>query len=313
MKTNIVLKSILASLMVIALFSCETKEKGTKTSKDIAQSESVKAELPPAKALHSDFKSYWYAGEAEITSYKLEQARYGELRDGEAVLIYVTEDFLPNVQVKADNYDKANIPILKLNATKNFVTGIYPYRIMQSTFFPVANNQHAIKAVASMQEWCGQVYAQLNNRDDFEIVSHSYFQGEADQNLSLTKTYLENEVWTQLRLDPKTLPTGDFEMIPALEYIRMKHVDFKAFKANAVLSEGNYTITYPNLNRSLSIDFNPEFPYEVEGWSETYKEGYGDNAKEMTTKATKLKLIKSAYWGKNGTEDEGLRQTLGLK
>ena len=31
-----------------------------------------------------------------ISSYKLEQARYGEIRNGKAVLVYVTEDFLPN-------------------------------------------------------------------------------------------------------------------------------------------------------------------------------------------------------------------------
>ena len=80
--------------------------------------------------LSQAFKDYWYQGKAEITSYKLEQARYGEMRDGNAVLIYVTEDFLPEVQVKADRQNAKNIPVLKLNSTKNFNTGIYPYSIM---------------------------------------------------------------------------------------------------------------------------------------------------------------------------------------
>ena len=35
-----------------------------------------------------EFNAYWYAGKAEITSYSLQQARYGELRDGHAVLIF---------------------------------------------------------------------------------------------------------------------------------------------------------------------------------------------------------------------------------
>ena len=50
-----------------------------------------------------EFKNYWYAGKAEITSYKLEQARYGELHSGYAVLVYVTEDFSVSKHVKLDN------------------------------------------------------------------------------------------------------------------------------------------------------------------------------------------------------------------
>ena len=71
----------------------------------------------PAKTLSEEFKKYWYAGEAEISSYQLEQARYGEIRKGTAVLIYVTEDFLPKKQVKADYQNTNNVPVLKLNAT----------------------------------------------------------------------------------------------------------------------------------------------------------------------------------------------------
>jgi hypothetical protein len=67
-----------------------------------------------------EFKDYWYAGEAEITSYELQQARYGEIRNGKAVLVFVTEDFLPQKQVKADRYNSTNIPVLKLNSTKKF-------------------------------------------------------------------------------------------------------------------------------------------------------------------------------------------------
>ncbi|MEL6484568.1 MAG: septum formation inhibitor Maf, partial [Bacteroidota bacterium] len=131
----------------------------------------------PKKPLSEDFKKYWYSGEAELTSYTLQQARYGELRDGEAVLIFVTEPFLPDVQVKADGSSPTNVPVLKLNATKNYLTGIYPYSIMSSTFYPVHDNQHALKTSLSIQEWCGHIYSQLNNREQFEFTSHSYFEG----------------------------------------------------------------------------------------------------------------------------------------
>lgn len=302
----------LLSLLVIA-FSCKEEQKPI--DKQLAVTDNtIKTEiLKSAEPLSKEFNDYWYAGEAEISSYKLEQARYGEMRDGTAVLVYVTEDFLPEEQVKADNYSKDNTSVLKLNATKNFNTGIYPYSIMQSTFYPVANNQHALKVTASIQEWCGHVYAQLNNRDNFEIKAHSYFETEADQNLNLEKSITENEIWTQLRVNPKSLPTGELKILPSLEFLRLKHLKFKALNAEATLNDDSYKIHYPEINRTLKINFNPNFPFDIISWEETYPDGYGPNAKLLTTKANKIKTIKSAYWSKNSNSDENLRNTLGLE
>jgi hypothetical protein len=259
-----------------------------------------------------EFKDYWYAGEAEISSYKLEQARYGEIREGNAVLVFVTEDFLNDIQVKADNYSKENTPVLKLNYTKNFNTGIYPYSIMQSTFYPVSNNKHALKVSCSIQEWCGHVYTQINNREQFEITSHSYFETEADQNFELDKSILENQLWTQLRLDPKSLPVGRFKAIPSLEFLRFKHLELKAYNAKALNNNGQYIIYYHELDRKLTINYNTSFPYEITSWEETYNDGFGKNAKTLTTKATKLETIKSPYWSKKTNADEELRKTLQL-
>ena len=136
-------------------------------------------------------------------------------------------------------------------------------------------------------------------------MAHSYFEGEADQDFSIKKAVLENELWTQLRIAPKSLPVGDFEIIPSLEYIRLKHKPLKNYKANAVLSANEYIVTIPELNRKLSVNFNPKFPYDVVSWEEN------DNG--FTTKATKLKTIKSAYWSKNSNKDEVLRKTLLLE
>lgn len=293
--------------LVLIVVSC----KNDKTPNDLAvnsDSETTEKATIEKPKTSPEFNTYWYAGEAEISSYKLEQARYGEMREGTAVLVYVTEDFLPNIQVKADYQNAKNIPVLKLNATKNFNTGIYPYSIMQSTFFPVSNNKHAIKISSSMQEWCGHVYAQLNNKEQFEIMSHSYFESEADENFKLDKAILENELWTKLRINPKSLPTGNLKIIPSFEYTRLKHKKIKAYEATATLTENIYTIHYPKLNRTLCITFNPEFPHDILSWEETFKSG----SQELTTKATKLNTIKSPYWQKNSNKDEILRQTLKL-
>ena len=270
----------------------------------------------PNLKLSEEFKEYWYSGEAEITSYELEQARYGEIRKGEAVLIYVTEDFLPDEQVKANSQNEKNISVLKLNSTKNFITGIYPYSIMQSSFYPLNGQEHALKVSASIQEWCGQVYTQLNNKNKYEVTSHSYFQGEADQDLKLEKVALENEVWNRLRIEPNALPTGEFEMIPSLEFLRLSHKAIKPYRVRGEFYTINnlnvYVLEYPDLERKLKISFSRSFPFTIEKWEETYPSGFGENQKILVTKAVKKQRLKSDYWNKNANKNLPLREKLGL-
>ncbi len=316
-KTFPTVKFIVFPFVLLFVFSCRQQSKIDVVNTLALNAAATKTEAPsPKKPISQAFKDYWYAGNAEITSYSLKQARYGELREGDAVMIYVTEPFLPEKQVKADRNNSENVSVLKLNATKKYLTGIYPYSIMGSTFYPVHDNQHAIKVSLSVQEWCGHVYSQINNRDQFEFMSHSYFESEADQQETLDKALLENEIWTKIRINPSDLPTGNVQMIPSLEYIRLRHQKLQAYDAIATLSTENgiqtYSINYPNLKRTLNIQFSEAFPHTIEGWEETFISGYGPGAKEMTSTATKKKSIKTAYWGKNSNEDVFLRDSLGL-
>jgi len=306
--------SIVLFAVIIATFdSCN--EIAAKNNTDTATNETI--DTPnPRKALSKEFKEYWYAGNAEITSYKLDQARYGELREGTSVLVYVTEPFVADKQVKADQSNPENISVLKLNSTKKYLTGIYPYSIMSSSFYPVHDNQQALKVAFSTQEWCGQVFAQINNREKFKIKSFSYFESEGDNDFELDKNVLENEIWNRIRINPSDLPVGEFKMIPSLEYIRMAHKELKGYNAITTLTKmdgmNSYKITYPALDRTLEIKFDPAFPYTIDSWSETFKSGFGNRAKTMTSKATKIKTIKTPYWRQNGNNDLSLRDTLGL-
>ncbi|WP_338088449.1 septum formation inhibitor Maf [Maribacter zhoushanensis] len=310
------LKTTVYSIFVVAIFLTSCKEQTNTNSNTLAMAKIPLNEEVPKKQLSQEFKDYWYNGTAEITSYKLEQARYGEMREGTAVMIYVTEPFLPDAQVKADNSNKSNIPVLKLNSTKNYITGIYPYSIMTSSFYPVHDNQHALKLSFSSQEWCGHVYAQLNNKDDFEIMSHSYFESEGDKQYHLDKALLENEIWNKVRIDPSDLPTGEISMIPSLEFIRLTHKEFKAYKAITSLSEANgtktYEINYPELERTLKINFEDKFPYLIESWTDTFHDGYGANKKVLTSKATRINRITTPYWQQKSNKDLSLRDSLGL-
>lgn len=306
-------------LLTLGIFGFESCKENTSATKGEVALNSENTEMAadlPKNPISEDFKKYWYAGEAEITSYKLEQARYGELREGNAVLIYVTEPFLKDKQVKADGNNPDNIPVLKLNSTKNYLTGIYPYSIMTSSFYPVHDNKHALKVAFSSQEWCGQVYAQLNNRETFEIKSHSYFESEGDQQLQLEKTILEDELWNKIRVNPENLPLGEALIIPSLEFIRLSHKELKSYTATISLNEEDglksYQIDYPELERTLKINFNASFPYAIESWSDSFKSGYGPKAQTMTSTATKIKTLKTPYWQQNSNSFLPLRDTLGL-
>jgi hypothetical protein len=264
------------------------------------------------------FKNYWYAGRAEVNSYHLSQSRYGETREGKSILIFVTEDFSKNKQVKLDDPSTAGddkVSVLKMNFTKNFVTGIYPYSLMLSVFTPVSRNQYpnSMKATMSSQEWCGHVFSQLNlNKDNYHFQSHSYFEKEGEENGQLKKTWLEDELWNLIRLDPANLPTGKVELIPGLFFSRLLHTGLHTENATLTKQETEaeveYTIALLSQKRLLTIHFEKQFPHKIIRWEESFEE----RGKPVTTSAVLHKSIVSDYWTKNKNEFLYLRDSLGL-
>lgn len=268
---------------------------------------------PPPK---SEKEKYWYAGDAEITSYKLEQARYGELHEGQAVMVFVTEPFSSTKMTKADSPSQDDVSVLKLNFTKKFYTGIYPYSMMNSTFFPFENSLHSLKISSSSQEWCGHTYMEMQNKGKFEIDVKSYFENETG-NLSLPKNLLEDDLWSKIRLDPEHLPVGTAMMIPSFFYLRLAHEETKAYECT--LTKGivnneisSYTVKYREVDRMLTIQYETQFPHKILGWEETMFSGSGANRKKLTTKAELQKSIKTDYWTKNSVADGSLRDDLEL-
>jgi hypothetical protein len=150
---------------------------------------------------------------------------------------------------------------------------------------------------------------QLNNRKEYEVILHSYFQGEADQNLKLKKSWLESDLWNRIRISPQELPTGELTVLPGFEYFRMSHKKIQAQTATGKIVMGDsistYSLLYPELKRELKIYFTSKFPHTIERWEETHPNG-------LQTTATKLKRIKSPYWGQNSNKFNHLRDSLGL-
>ena len=69
------------------------------------------------------------------------------------------------------------------------MTGIYPYSIMTSTFSPIINSKKAIKISFSAQEWCGNTFIQLNNREEFDVNFYSYFELIIGEKVLVIKEY----------------------------------------------------------------------------------------------------------------------------
>ena len=265
------------------------------------------------------FQNYWFNSQAEITSYKLKQARYGEIRDGVATLIFVTEPFNTSKQVKSDNGIGINVEsVLKLNQIRKFNTGIYPYSTMTSSFTPI-HSVHAgstIKLTNSVQEWCGHAYMQMNKKfNHYNVQSYSYFESEGDEKFKIDSELLEDEIFSIIKINPEGLPVGDIEVIPSLVYLRFMHKKLKPYKAKTSLESlvidnkkaKKYIIQYMNLDREFSIIFLEDSPYSIEEWQEKYT---SFNGALMTTSATKETQKLIDYWNKNKNSDEYLFEEL---
>ena len=271
----------------------------------------------------SPFSDYWDQGKAEITTYDLKQARYDEIHAGTANTIFVTEPFSKSKQVKLDNAAgnaKDNIRVLKLNFTRKFYTGVYPYSTMLSVFTPQDLQQypHSLKAVFGAQEWCGQTYTQLNlAASGFDMEQYSYFESEGDKSTKLDKVLLEDELWNIIRINPSSLPTGSIKVIAGLTFSRLAHHNAEAVSAEASIKKSGklstYTIRYPSYNRTVSIDYETEFPHQIQSWKEEGYSGYGSSRKKLTTTASLKERKMLDYWNKHDLKDAPLRKELGLE
>ncbi len=290
----------------------------------------------PAPSESAEFRQYWFAGQAELTSYKMQQARYGAINPGQAVLIFVTEDFRTDTQVKSESaasHEKST-PVLKTNLVEKFVTGMYDYALFTSTFTPINNGTdrlpifpNTLKVTSSAQDWDGSTYTQLNLRAiDYQVTGHSYVEDEADQDYRVEKTMLEDELYNRIRLNPDKLPTGTVQFIPSAASARLRHKKLESQTALVTRqsivpkdwfgpaptartladSLQTYTIDYTKDARKLTIVFEKSFPYRIMGWEETYN----DSGKVLTSKATLIKTIRSAYWKHHALADSTLRQDL---
>ncbi len=304
------MKHYVFSVLCLFLISCDKKNSLQK----------------PQSSDKQEFRDYWYASKAEINSYDLQQAQYGKLHKGEAVMVFVTEDFRLDKQVKLESDEReAATTVLKLNFIKKFVTGIYDYSMFTSVFTPVQTNTFpaTLKVTNTNQEWCGQSFMQLNyHQNGYQVLGKSYFEAEESDDCHLDYAILEDEIWSKIRLFPSgELPKGNVMMIPSITSLRLRHqkiqaemtkIDLESYKGDSTFRGKNlmdYRVRFTESKRDLRIIFERDFPRQIVGWEETYEA----KNKVMTSRAVLKATIQNAYWEKNAPVDTVYRKQLKLK
>ena len=208
-----------------------------------------------APAGAQDFWAHWGDGKAEVNGYRLTQPRYGAERDGTAVYIFVTEDFSERLRVKAERGDhpKGDVkPVLKLNAVRDFNTGVYDYNVMTSAFVRVREGWPVSKLSFSSQEWCGHVWQQLVPRDGrVSSVVHSYFDGEeGTDDLELPEGGIFEDALPILVRDWKRSlvapgDTREVPFLPSMLHARLRHQPLAWTTATISRAPDTETITVP--------------------------------------------------------------------
>jgi len=282
-------------------------------------------------AFGSAFWKHWGDGRAELAGYDLTFPRYGALRKGVAVAIFVTETFSNDLRVKSDpgKHPKADeYPVIKLNLVRDFPTGLYDYNLMTSVFVALdqVNGRPAgspTKVSFSSQEWCGNVYSQLLfDRDEARHMLHSYFDGEADaeNTLRVPRTAVSEDallLWARGLAAPALVPgeTRDVQMVRSLVVSRLHHqpVAVESATLSRAAAPGRVTVpagafdteTYTAAlggGRTWTIDVERAAPHRIVRWTTS------DGERGELLAADRL-----AYWKMNGPGFETELERLGLK
>ncbi len=284
-----------------------------------------------SEAEENKFWDTWGDAQAEVSVYDLVQKRYGELRRGEAVLIFVAEPHTRKTRVKPDpgNHPKKDIfYVLKLNHLRTFQTGVYPYRIMSSIFTQVdpegdRPRGSPSKVTFSSQEWCGQVFHQLRfDQKSLQSNSFSYFDKEADQSVRLPyppNALVGDNLYVALRgiLGVRIKPgeRKSFDFLPTLAEVRLDHkplawskarVHRAALQTNIDVPAGRYGVDLFTLTSAgrptlkFWIESGP--PHRVIAWE-------GSDGEKAELKGSE----RMKYWQLNKKVHESRLKDLGIR
>jgi hypothetical protein len=283
---------------------------------------------PPAEPLaEGTFEALWYDGQAEVSGYRWKGSRYGELRTGEAVAIFVTEPLGAKEHVKVDRpaeYRGDVLTVLKLNLVRDFQTGVYDYHTMVSAFVGV-DDFRPLKQAFSSAEWCGQVYEELDVRaGGVTLDVRSYFQGESVRKTLETKPdgLVGDQLLVWLRgLRGHVLAPGETRRLPYLTdpfERRLRHREAEWGELAITRAAGPASVTVPagtfaalryrleaSDGRTGVVELEEAHPHRLLTWSWA-RDGEVLDSAELTG-SRRMK-----YWELQAEGEERLRRDIGL-
>lgn len=269
----------------------------------------------------------WYDGQAEVNGYRWRGSRYGEMRTGEAVAIFVTETMGAGEHVKLDrpeDHRGETLTVLKLNLVRDFQTGLYDYDTMTSVFADV-RDLSAVKQTFSSSEWCGHVFDEIDVRaKELRLEVRSYFQGESVRTTLAARSggLVGDDLFLWLRgLRGHVLAPGETRRLPYLTdpfERRLRHLpaawgelsvtrgtelaevqvpagSFRAVAYRLVASDG----------REGTVWVEDGDPHRLLGWS-------WERAGEVLDSAELTGSRRMKYWELHAEGQESLRAELGL-
>jgi len=277
------------------------------------------------------FDQRWHDGRAELDGYRYSIIRYGHSRQGQAVMIYVTEPWSLSKRVKVNDYSKDSsdvFDVLKLNLVRDFQTGIYDYNTMLSLFVRTQDFSPVEMSFTSA-EWCGNVYARVGfEADSLQEALYSYFEDEtASRSLSRPADGVpEDALFVLLRgLKGEFLAPGVRHTIPLLSGMlesRLRHRPLEWTMAEIFRAEEPVSVRVPAGTWSKSVYFEVKlqngrtgrFWIEPDGDRRVLKWTWGEPGKSEASENGELTgSMRTAYWKENGPGNERRLRHLGLR
>jgi hypothetical protein len=277
---------------------------------------------------NAQFKATWYDGNAEISTYAMKEMRYGELRPGKRVMVFVTEPMRIASHLKPDAKlpDSAVVNVLKLNDLRQFNTGVYQYNVMTSVYSAVEDHPPlttgmTLKAAFSAQEWCGTVFERLIRAEDqFQGTFFSYFESEGEGTYSFphndTVEVEDNLLILVRELTGPSMPDTyikKMRIIPSMWERRKSHTPVslatcslrKQVAPDMKTAIGDFPVamfSWDVNGREIVVLVEKAWPHRILSW-------HGSDGSSGTISATK----RIQYWSRHANKDEYLRRELMLE
>jgi hypothetical protein len=280
------------------------------------------------------FESYWEDGRAELSGYRYHVMRYGEAREGQAVMITVTEPFSESKRVKVDDPSKNpadTFEAVKMNLVRDFQTGIYDYNTMTSVFVR-SRDFSPVKVSFASSEWCGNVYEEIQvDPGAVRQTLRSYFEGESGER-SLARPpsgVLEDQLFVLLRgLRGDFLRPGErrtVALLPSSVGRRLAHRPLawvnaaiarspkpeRVTVAAGAFSADLYRVTTADA-RTGSFWVEHAYPHRIVRWSWAGGAAQGRKGSEATESAELAGSARLRYWELHGNGQETFLRQLGL-